>query len=236
MNKISRSKSFDIGSALASLAARQVNDALRLERTLDKSHAVQRHSPALSSISAVAGSVVTSEANELLNHANAEGMVKENVELAESGRVYDSKCELTNKKIEFDRISYPKKILYIGDELQDTKSQSSFGKINVSLDPQTKKRKDLQHYNRNKADNDYRDSKVKVAERDSSQLRTSQKSRKDTSEDKQINYSKDWAHLAAVCDRFFFWLCLFFILGTTLLLFHPLTTSRFFKIPVIDKS
>ena len=49
------------------------------------------------------------------------------------------------------------------------------------------------------------------------------------------NYSKEWAYLASVCDRVFFWLCLLFILATTLLLFHPLTTSRFFKIPVIDK-
>ena len=48
------------------------------------------------------------------------------------------------------------------------------------------------------------------------------------------NYAKDWGHVAAVCDRFFFWLCLLFIVATTMLLFHPLTTSRYFKIPVID--
>ena len=50
------------------------------------------------------------------------------------------------------------------------------------------------------------------------------------------NYAQEWAFLASVCDRVFFWLCLLFILATTLLLFHPLTTSRFFKIPVIDKN
>lgn len=52
----------------------------------------------------------------------------------------------------------------------------------------------------------------------------------------KMNYAHEWAFLASVCDRVFFWLCLFFILATTLLLFHPLTTSRFFKIPVIDKT
>ena len=50
------------------------------------------------------------------------------------------------------------------------------------------------------------------------------------------NYSKDWIHVAAVCDRFFFWLCLTFIVITTLMLFHPLTTSQYFKIPIIDKT
>jgi hypothetical protein len=37
------------------------------------------------------------------------------------------------------------------------------------------------------------------------------------------SYARDWAHVAAVCDRFFFWMCLIFIVATTLLLFHPLT-------------
>ena len=49
-----------------------------------------------------------------------------------------------------------------------------------------------------------------------------------------VDYNKDWVHVAAVCDRFFFWLCLLFITVTTLLLFHPLTTSRYFKIPIIE--
>ena len=48
------------------------------------------------------------------------------------------------------------------------------------------------------------------------------------------DYNKDWVHVAAVCDRFFFWLCLIFIVITTLLLFHPLTTSRYFKIPILE--
>ena len=47
-------------------------------------------------------------------------------------------------------------------------------------------------------------------------------------------YNRDWVHVAAVCDRFFFWLCLFFIVVSTLLLFHPLTTSRYFKIPMLE--
>jgi len=41
----------------------------------------------------------------------------------------------------------------------------------------------------------------------------------------KVNYARDWAHVAAVCDRFFFWLCLVFIVATTLLLFHPLSTT-----------
>lgn len=44
----------------------------------------------------------------------------------------------------------------------------------------------------------------------------------------KADYNKDWVHVAAVCDRLFFWLCLMFILVTTLLLFHPLTTSKLF--------
>ena len=50
----------------------------------------------------------------------------------------------------------------------------------------------------------------------------------------QKDYSKDWIHVAAVCDRLFFWLCFIFILVTTMLLFHPLTTSKYFKIPIIE--
>ena len=50
----------------------------------------------------------------------------------------------------------------------------------------------------------------------------------------QADYAKDWVHVAAVCDRLFFWLCFLFISITTLLLFHPLTTSRYFKIPIIE--
>ena len=50
------------------------------------------------------------------------------------------------------------------------------------------------------------------------------------------DYAKDWVHVAAVCDRLFFWLCLTFIVITTLMLFHPLTTSRYFKIPVLEKN
>ena len=49
------------------------------------------------------------------------------------------------------------------------------------------------------------------------------------------DYGKDWVHVAAVCDRLFFWLCLTFIVITTLLLFHPLTTSRYFKIPLLER-
>ena len=50
------------------------------------------------------------------------------------------------------------------------------------------------------------------------------------------DYNKDWIHVAAVFDRLFFWLCLIFIVVTTLLLFHPLTTSRFFELPALDKN
>lgn len=220
------------------MAASHVNDALRLERALDKSLEVQGTSPALSSISAVAGSVITSEADEPRNHANAKCMVKENVELADCGRADDSKVELINNKMKVDKISNPKKILCSGEEFQDIKFQKPREIVNVSLDLHIKK-KDIQQCNLKKADNDNnefrcrRNSKVKVVE---SQMQANQKSKKGTTTDKQINYSKDWAHVAAVCDRFFFWLCLFFILGTTLLLFHPLTTSRFFKIPVIDRA
>jgi len=43
--------------------------------------------------------------------------------------------------------------------------------------------------------------------------------------DSKPNYKKDWMEVAAVCDRFFFWLCLVFILVTTAILFHPLAMS-----------
>ena len=49
------------------------------------------------------------------------------------------------------------------------------------------------------------------------------------------DYAKEWLHVAAVCDRLFFWLCLLFICITTLILFHPITTSRFFKLPLLDR-
>lgn len=52
----------------------------------------------------------------------------------------------------------------------------------------------------------------------------------------KMDYSKDWVHVAAVFDRLFFWLCFLLTAVTTLLLFHPLTTSKYFKIPVIEKS
>lgn len=52
----------------------------------------------------------------------------------------------------------------------------------------------------------------------------------------KVNFAKDWAHVAAVCDRFFFWLCLLFIAITTLLLFHPLTTSRYFRLPILERT
>lgn len=52
----------------------------------------------------------------------------------------------------------------------------------------------------------------------------------------RVNFASDWAHVAAVCDRFFFWLCLLFIAVTTLLLFHPLTTSRFFRLPILERT
>lgn len=35
-------------------------------------------------------------------------------------------------------------------------------------------------------------------------------------------YSKDWANVAAVCDRLFFWLCFVLTIGTTAMLFRPL--------------
>ena len=56
-----------------------------------------------------------------------------------------------------------------------------------------------------------------------------------TKEQRQAEYSKDWVHVAAVCDRLFFWFCLIFITITTLMLFHPLTTSRFFRLPMLEK-
>ncbi|ELU09565.1 hypothetical protein CAPTEDRAFT_181469 [Capitella teleta] len=43
-----------------------------------------------------------------------------------------------------------------------------------------------------------------------------------------VDYNKEWVHVAAVCDRLFFWLCLLFIVATTLMLFHPLSTSKLF--------
>ncbi len=48
------------------------------------------------------------------------------------------------------------------------------------------------------------------------------------------NYAKDWAHVAAVFDRLFFWMCLVFIVMTTLILFHPITTMKLFKIPALE--
>jgi len=48
------------------------------------------------------------------------------------------------------------------------------------------------------------------------------------------NYSKDWVHVATVCDRLFFWVCLLFIVVTTLVLFHPLITARYFETPALD--
>ena len=48
-----------------------------------------------------------------------------------------------------------------------------------------------------------------------------------------VNYAKEWVHVATVCDRLFFWLCLLFTIITTLLLFHPLATSHYFKLPII---
>lgn len=47
----------------------------------------------------------------------------------------------------------------------------------------------------------------------------------------RANYSKDWVHVATVCDRLFFWVCLLFIVVTTLLLFHPLITLQYSEIP-----
>jgi hypothetical protein len=44
-----------------------------------------------------------------------------------------------------------------------------------------------------------------------------------------VDYNKEWVHVAAVCDRLFFWLCLLFIIATTLMLFHPLSTSKLFE-------
>ena len=48
------------------------------------------------------------------------------------------------------------------------------------------------------------------------------------------NYSKDWVHVATVCDRLFFWVCLLFIVVTTLVLFHPLITAKYFETPALD--
>ena len=59
-------------------------------------------------------------------------------------------------------------------------------------------------------------------------------SEKDKDKDKKVDYTKDWVHVAAVFDRLFFWLCLIFIVLTTLVLFHPITTSKLFKIPLLD--
>ena len=52
-------------------------------------------------------------------------------------------------------------------------------------------------------------------------------------EEKKPDYAKDWVHVAAVFDRLFFWLCLIFILITTLILFHPLTTAKYFNKPAV---
>lgn len=49
-------------------------------------------------------------------------------------------------------------------------------------------------------------------------------------EESKPDYAKDWVHVAAVFDRLFFWLCLVFILITTLILFHPLTTAKYFSV------
>lgn len=54
--------------------------------------------------------------------------------------------------------------------------------------------------------------------------------------DKKQDFSKDWVHVAAVFDRLFFWMCLIFIVLTTLVLFHPITTSRLFKIKFLESS
>lgn len=50
----------------------------------------------------------------------------------------------------------------------------------------------------------------------------------------KADYSKDWVHVATVCDRLFFWVCLLFIVVTTLVLFHPLITARYFEVPALD--
>ena len=55
------------------------------------------------------------------------------------------------------------------------------------------------------------------------------------SKDKKADFSQDWIHVASVFDRLFFWICLIFIVLTTLILFHHITTSRLFKIPALDK-
>ena len=55
-------------------------------------------------------------------------------------------------------------------------------------------------------------------------------------ENNNMDYTKDWVHVAAVMDRLFFLLCLLFIVITTLLLFHPLTTSKYFDIPMLDRT
>ena len=47
----------------------------------------------------------------------------------------------------------------------------------------------------------------------------------------RVNYSKDWVRVATVCDRLFFWVCLIFIVATTLVLFHPLITARSLETP-----
>ena len=44
-------------------------------------------------------------------------------------------------------------------------------------------------------------------------------------EEKADDYGKDWKRMAEVFDRLFFWLFLFAILVSTLVLFHPLTNS-----------
>lgn len=47
--------------------------------------------------------------------------------------------------------------------------------------------------------------------------------------DSRANYNRDWVEVAAVCDRFFFWLCLIFIVITTFILLHPLVTLKLFR-------
>ncbi len=59
---------------------------------------------------------------------------------------------------------------------------------------------------------------------------------KEKPKEKKQNFSKDWVHVAAVMDRLFFWMCLIFIVLTTLVLFHPITTSKLFKITFLDKA
>ena len=50
------------------------------------------------------------------------------------------------------------------------------------------------------------------------------------SEEVKPDYARDWKRVAEVFDRLFFWICLLAILITTLLLFHPLTTSAWFDL------